>query len=127
MPRKTKNTTRNIEVPEAHTGKTLATAKVKELAEFVRKYDLLNGSTKREDVSVCMSWNQWFALVFPDVPASKRKHAHRTAALLKAGDPPTVKAHNRKAAKGKKGAVTTNAGTVIEAGATITLEITDED
>lgn len=111
-----KNDTVNVTVPEAHTGKTLANAKVKELVAFVRDNDLLAGNTGRVDKSDCRSWAQWFAIVFPNVPASKRKHAHRKAAMAKAGDEANVKAMQRN--KGAKAD-----GDTIVAGQTITLTV----
>lgn len=111
-----KNDTVNVTVPEAHTGKTLANAKVKELVAFVRDNDLLAGNTDRVDKSDCRSWAQWFAIVFPNVPASKRKHAHRKAAMAKAGDEANVRATQRN--KGAKAD-----GDTIVAGQTITLTV----
>jgi hypothetical protein len=112
-----KNDTVQVKVPAAHGGKTLANAKVKELVAFVRDNDLLRGNTKREDKSACRSWAQWFALVFPNVPADKRNHAARRDAMAKAGDEANVRASKprTKAAKGDDDTIT--------AGQTITLTV----
>lgn len=90
--------TQTVELPEPSSSKTYTKKDTKELATFVRKYDLLRGSSKRSEAekkNVCKSWGEWFAYMFPKAPKSLNKKANRDAALAAAGDEQTARFVNK--------------------------------